>query len=175
MIAREYGFDSWRKLLLELSRRREDSDQIESADASERHLLTLEGSPLQCECVVRSNHNVATFIKELVLTLPDGVVLTDVPDFVRIQIPPYKMHYSEIDVDEEHRADWQKHDVFANRSVSKQPLSRMYHLANFPDENAILKCAIRIASPQPGSTHPAGKASSYLFNLKPGDKVMVAG
>jgi Na+-transporting NADH:ubiquinone oxidoreductase subunit F len=175
VIAREYGFESWRKLLLEVARLRDDSGQLVSAGASAEYELTLDGSPLQCECVVRSNHNVATFIKELVLTLPDGVVLADVPDSVRVQIPPYEMHYSDIDVDEQYRADWLKYDVFTHRSVSKEPLSRTYHLANFPDENAILKCAIRIASPPPGSTHPAGKASSYLFNLKPGDKVTVAG
>lgn len=175
VLAREYGFDSWRQLLLEVSRIRNGSDIKDATDYREGHLMATDGSPLQYECVVRSNHNVATFIKELILTLPDGVELGEIADSVSVEIPAHQMQYAEIDVDEEYRADWLKYDLFAHSSASAQPQSGTFHLANYPDENAVLKCTVRIASPPPGSSHPPGVASSYVFNLKPGDKVMVTG
>jgi Na+-transporting NADH:ubiquinone oxidoreductase subunit F len=175
VIAREYGFDSWRQILLEVSRLRDGGEPIEPEGSGLAQTWAPDGSPVQFECAVQSNHNVATFIKELVLTLPDGVVLSEILDSVRVLIPPHQMQYAEIEVDDEYRAEWFKYDLFAHRSTSTQPQSGTFHLANSPAENAMLKCTVRIASPPPGSNHPPGAVSSYVFSLKPGDKVLVTG
>lgn len=175
VIAREYGFDSWRQILLEVSRLRDGGEPVEPEGSGLAQTWAPDGSPVQFECAVQSNHNVATFIKELVLTLPDGVVLSEIPDSVRVLIPPHQMQYAEIEVDDEYRAEWLKYDLFAHRPTSTQPQSGTFHLANSPAENAMLKCTVRIASPPPGSNHPPGVASSYVFSLKPGDKVLVTG
>ncbi|MBV1914840.1 MAG: NADH:ubiquinone reductase (Na(+)-transporting) subunit F [Pseudomonadales bacterium] len=129
------------------------------------------------ECTVGSNDNVATFIKELVLVLPEGEdVDFRAGGYVQLEIPPYEMKYSEIDVDEEYRGDWDRFKVFENESVVTEPTIRAYSMANYPEEKGIIKFNIRVASPPPGTTGiPAGKMSSYLFKLKAGDKVNVFG
>ena len=129
------------------------------------------------ECTVGSNDNVATFIKELVLVLPEGEdVDFRAGGYVQLEIPPYEMKYSEIDVDDEYRGDWDRFKVFENVSVVTEPTIRAYSMANYPEEKGIIKFNIRVASPPPGTTGiPAGKMSSYLFKLKAGDKVNVFG
>ncbi|MBL4584953.1 MAG: NADH:ubiquinone reductase (Na(+)-transporting) subunit F [Pseudomonadales bacterium] len=129
------------------------------------------------ECVVGSNDNVATFIKELVLVLPEGEdVNFQAGGYVQLEIPAYEMKYSEIDVDDEYRGDWERFKVFENESVVTEPTIRAYSMANYPEEKGIIKFNIRVASPPPGTTGiPAGKMSSYLFKLKTGDKVNVFG
>ncbi len=128
-------------------------------------------------CTVGSNDNVATFIKELVLVLPEGQdVDFRAGGYVQLEIPAYEMKYSEIDVDEEYRGDWERFKVFENESVVTEPTIRAYSMANYPEEKGIIKFNIRVASPPPGTTGiPAGKMSSYLFKLKEGDKVNVFG
>ena len=129
------------------------------------------------ECTVGSNDNVATFIKELVLVLPEGEdVDFQAGGYVQLEIPPYEMKYTEIDVDDQYKGDWERFKVFENESKVSEPTIRAYSMANYPEEKGIIKFNIRIASPPPGTTGlPAGKMSSYLFKLKPGDKVNVFG
>jgi len=128
------------------------------------------------ECEVTSNENVATFIKELVLKLPEGEEVNfRAGGYVQFEIPPYEMKYTEIDVEEEYRGDWEKFGVFDNASKVDEVTIRAYSMANYPDEKGIMKFNIRVASPPPGTTFPAGKMSSYLFTLKPGDKVTIFG
>ncbi len=128
------------------------------------------------ECEVVSNHNVATFIKELYLKLPEGEEVDfKAGGFVQLEIPPYNMKYSEIDVEDEYHGDWDRFNVFGNYSKVDEPTIRAYSMANYPGEKGILKFNIRVASPPPGTDFPAGKMSSYIFNLKPGDKLTVFG
>ena len=128
------------------------------------------------ECEVIANDNVATFIKELNLRLPAGAeVAFRAGGYVQLEIPPYSMNYREIDVDPQYHGDWDRFKVWDNVSAVDETTIRAYSMANYPEEKGILKFNIRIASPPPGSPFPAGKMSSYLFKLKPGDKVTVFG
>lgn len=128
------------------------------------------------ECTVESNPNVATFIKELNLRLPEGAdVDFRAGGYVQLEIPPYEMQYKEIDVEAEYRGDWDRFKVWDNASKVDETTIRAYSMANYPEEKGILKFNIRVASPPPGSDFPAGKMSSYVFNLKPGDKLTVFG
>jgi Na+-transporting NADH:ubiquinone oxidoreductase subunit F len=128
------------------------------------------------DCEVISNHNVATFIKELELKLPAGEdVDFKAGGFVQLEIPPYEMDYREILVEDEYHADWDRFDVWKYHSRVTEPTIRAYSMANYPEEKGILKFNIRIASPPPGTDFPPGKMSSYVFNLKPGDNLTVFG
>lgn len=128
------------------------------------------------DCEVISNDNVATFIKELNLKLPEGAdVDFQAGGYVQLEIPPYEMKYSEIDVDEEYHGDWDRFKVWDNYSKVDETTIRAYSMANYPEEKGILKFNIRVASPPPGMDVPAGKMSSYVFNLKPGDHLTVFG
>jgi len=128
------------------------------------------------ECEVISNDNVATFIKELNLKLPEGEdVNFRAGGYVQLEIPPYEMTYKEIDIDDEYHGDWDRFGVWNNHSKVGETTIRAYSMANYPEEKGILKFNIRIASPPPGMDVPAGKMSSYVFKLKPGDKITVFG
>ncbi len=128
------------------------------------------------ECEVISNNNVATFIKELVLKLPEGEEVDfKAGGFVQLEIPPYEMDYTEIDVDEEFRPDWDKFDIWKYKAKVTETTIRAYSMANYPDERGVLKFNIRIATPPPGTDYPPGAMSSYTFKLKPGDKLTVFG
>jgi Na+-transporting NADH:ubiquinone oxidoreductase subunit F len=128
------------------------------------------------DCEVISNHNVATFIKELELKLPAGEeVAFKAGGFVQLEIPPYEMDYREILVEDEYHGDWDRFDVWKYHSRVTEPTIRAYSMANYPEEKGILKFNIRIASPPPGTDFPPGKMSSYVFNLKPGDNLTVFG
>ncbi len=128
------------------------------------------------ECKVISNHNVATFIKELVLELPAGEEVDfRAGGYVQFEIPPYHIHYKGMDIEEEYKADWEKFGVFDYESRVDEPTIRAYSMANYPEEKGIMKFNIRVASPPPGTDYPPGKMSSYLFTLKPGDKVTIFG
>ncbi len=130
------------------------------------------------ECTVESNENVATFIKELVLKLPEGAnVDFRAGGFVQLEIPPYAMSYEQdIDVQPEFREDWDKFKIWRYTSKVAEPTIRAYSMANYPEEKGVLKFNIRVATPPPGRDDvPAGKMSSYVFSLKPGDKVTVFG
>lgn len=128
-------------------------------------------------CKVLSNRNVATFIKELVLALPEG---EDVPfragGYVQIECPPHQVNFRDMLVEPPFNEDWDKFDLWRFRSTVDEPVVRAYSMANFPLEKGLLKFTIRIAFP-PGYSEslPPGKMSSWLFALKPGDEVTVSG
>jgi Na+-transporting NADH:ubiquinone oxidoreductase subunit F len=129
------------------------------------------------ECKVRSNDNVATFIKEPVLELPDGETLDfKAGGYIQIECPPHKLSYSTFDIDEKYRAEWERHDLLKLESDVKEPGLRAYSMANYPEENDIVILNVRIATPPPDAPDaPPGVMSSYIFNLKPGDSVTVSG
>ena len=129
------------------------------------------------ECTVESNPNVATFIKELTLRLPEGEnVDFKAGGYVQLECPPHVVKYSDFDVEEEYRGDWKRFGLYQYTSEVKEPLIRAYSMANYPEEQGVVKFNIRIASPPPGSSDiPPGKMSSYVFNLKTGDKISVYG
>lgn len=129
------------------------------------------------ETTVVSNDNVATFIKELVLAIPEGESVDfRAGGYVQLEAPPHTVDYKTFDIPEEYRGDWDRFKVFDNVSTVKETVIRAYSMANYPEEKGIIKFNIRIASPPPGSEGiPPGEMSSWVFNLKPGDKVKVFG
>lgn len=131
----------------------------------------------QWECTVESNPNVATFIKELTLKLPEGEnVDFRAGGYVQLEVPPHHVKYKDFDIEEEYRGDWERFGFFNIESKVDEPVIRAYSMANYPEERGVVKFNIRIATPPPGSQGiPAGQMSSYVFNLKPGDKITVYG
>jgi len=128
------------------------------------------------ECEVVSNNNVATFIKELVLKLPEGEnVNFRAGGYVQLECPPYDVSFKDFAVEERFRGDWDKFDLWRYRSVVDETTIRAYSMANYPEERGLLKFNIRIATPPPKTDLPPGKMSSWVFALKPGDKVTVYG
>jgi len=131
----------------------------------------------QWECTVESNPNVATFIKELTLKLPEGEnVDFRAGGYVQLEAPPHHVKYSDFDIEDEYKGDWERFGFFDVESVVKEPVIRAYSMANYPEEKGVVKFNIRAATPPPGKLDlPAGQMSSWVFNLKPGDKVTVFG
>ncbi|QDU59719.1 Na(+)-translocating NADH-quinone reductase subunit F [Planctomycetes bacterium Pan216] len=131
------------------------------------------------ECTVRSNENVATFIKELVLDLPAGEILKfKAGGYIQIYIPPYKIDYAQFkdNVEEEYHEDWNRFDLWRFKASNDEEVFRAYSMANHPAEGNMVMLNVRIASPPPRNPDaPPGIASSYIFNLRPGDKVTVSG
>jgi len=130
------------------------------------------------ECTVRSNRSVATFIKELVLELPAGEVLEfQAGGYVQIDCPPHRLRYADFDIPDEYRDDWGRFGLFGLESATEAPVTRAYSMANYPAENDIVMLNVRIATPPPEAPEgtPTGVVSSYLFGLRPGDRVQVAG
>jgi Na+-transporting NADH:ubiquinone oxidoreductase subunit F len=129
------------------------------------------------ECTVRSNHNVATFIKELILELPTG---ESVPfragGYIQIEAPPHVVNYKDYDIEEEYRGDWDQFDQWRYVSEVPDAVTRAYSMANYPEEAGIIMLNVRIASPPPRTPDvPPGIMSSWMFNLKPGDKATISG
>jgi len=131
----------------------------------------------QWQCRVRSNHNVATFIKELVLELPENQELDfRAGGYIQIQAPPHLVEYKTMDIDEEYRADWDRLNLWRYRSEVREPVMRAYSMANYPDEKGIVMLNVRVSPPPPSAPEaPPGQMSSYIFNLKPGDQVVISG
>ena len=130
------------------------------------------------ECTVRSNNNVATFIKELVLELPVGEdVGFKSGGFIQIEVPPHDLKYSDFDIEPEYHADWDKYNLWRFNSHVADPVIRAYSMANYPGEKGIIMLNVRVATPPPRAPEetPPGKVSSYIFNLKPDDKVTISG
>jgi len=128
------------------------------------------------ECTVEANPNVATFIKELTLRLPDGEdVDFRAGGYVQLEAPVHHVKYSDFDIEEEYRGDWERFDFFKYESIVDEPIIRAYSMANYPEEKGIVKFNIRVATPPPGTDLPPGQMSSYVFSLKPGDKIAVFG
>lgn len=130
------------------------------------------------DCTVVSNRNVATFIKELVLALPEGEELDfRAGGYIQIECPPHHLKYTDFDIDEKFRADWDRFKLWRYESHVKKTESRAYSMASFPLEKTVIKLNVRIATPPPGADDsiPPGVMSSFIFNLKPGDHAMVSG
>lgn len=128
-------------------------------------------------CRVRSNENVATFIKELVLE-PEEVCPYEAGGYVQLVVPAHTARYSDFDVPERFRGEWERLGLFKLVSSvgAGDDVQRAYSVASYPEEQGILTLNIRIALPPPDAPDaPPGKASSYAFMLKPGDPVTVAG
>lgn len=131
----------------------------------------------QWKCRVRSNRNVATFIKELVLELPAG---DEVPfragGYIQIECDPHTVRYSDFDIDSEYRPDWDKYNMWRYVSKVNEKVTRGYSMANYPGEQGIIMLNVRIATPPFNKPKaPPGMMSSYIFNLKPGDEVTISG
>jgi Na+-transporting NADH:ubiquinone oxidoreductase subunit F len=128
-------------------------------------------------CRVKSNRNVATFIKELVLELPEGeAVPFRAGGYIQIECPPHEVKYSEFEIEEEYRGDWDTYNMWQFVSKVDEPVSRAYSMANYPGEEGLIILNVRIASPPPNMPNvPPGKMSSYIFSLKPGDEVTISG
>jgi Na+-transporting NADH:ubiquinone oxidoreductase subunit F len=130
------------------------------------------------KCAVRSNHNVATFIKELVLELAEGQEVDFKPGgYIQLEAPPHKLQYKSFDIEEPYRLDWDKFNIWRYESVVTAPVYRAYSMANYPGETGIVMLNVRIATPPPRAPEgtPPGKVSSYIFHLKPGDPVTISG
>ncbi|MBR6416182.1 MAG: NADH:ubiquinone reductase (Na(+)-transporting) subunit F [Bacteroidales bacterium] len=138
------------------------------------------------ECEVISNKNVATFIKEFTVRLPEGENIEfKSGEYIQIDIPEYDADFSTIDVDPEYRGDWEKYGFFGLKYKNTVPTIRAYSMASYPAEKNIIKLNVRIATPpfdrsQPRGVFkmlpvPPGVASTYVFTRKPGDKVTISG
>ena len=128
------------------------------------------------ETTVRSNHNVATFIKELVLELPKGEAVNfRAGGYIQIEAPAYHAKFADFKIEERFRDEWDKYNLWKLESVVNEPSIRAYSMANYPEESDIIMLNVRIATPPPGKDLPPGVMSSYIFNLKPGDKVTISG
>ena len=132
----------------------------------------------QWRCRVRSNANVATFIKELLLELPAG---ESVPfragGYIQIEAPPGTVKYADFDIDDQYRADWDNFNLWRYVSTVEEPVTRAYSMANYPEERGVILLNVRVASPPPRCPEgtPPGKMSSYIFSLRPGDEVTISG
>lgn len=130
------------------------------------------------ECTVRSNHNVATFIKELVVELPKGETIDfRAGGYIQIECPPYEINFTDFDVEDEYKPDWDKYNLWRYKATNKEVVPRAYSMASYPEEKDIIMLNVRIATPPPNASNdvPPGIVSTYIFNLKPGDKVMISG
>lgn len=127
------------------------------------------------QCKVISNDNKATFIKELLLELPEGEdVRFKAGGYIQIEAPAHVVKYADFDIPEKYRGDWDKYGLFDIVSTVNEEVLRAYSMANYPDEKGRIMLNVRIATP-PSANVPAGKMSSYIFNLKAGDTVTISG
>lgn len=129
------------------------------------------------DCTVKSNDNVSTFIKELILELPPGQhVPFAAGGYIVVEAPPHTAAYKDFDIEEQYRGDWDEYDMWRYVSEVKEPVTRAYSMANYPAETGIIKLNVRIASPPPEAPNaPPGKVSSYIFNCKPEDRMRISG
>ena len=138
------------------------------------------------ECEVISNKNVATFIKEFTVRLPEGENIEfKSGEYIQIDIPEYDVNFADMDVDDIYRGDWEKYGFFDLKYKNTVPTVRAYSMASYPAEKNVIKLNVRIATPpfdrsQPRGVFkmlpvPPGIASTYVFSRKPGDKVMISG
>ncbi len=129
------------------------------------------------ECTVRSNRCVATFIKELILQMPvDKQINFRAGGYILLEAPPYSVSYNDFNIDDKYRSTWDQFNLWQYRSKSDAAVTRAYSMANYPDEKEIIMLNVRIASPPPQQSEvPSGIVSSFIYNLKPGDKVDIYG
>ncbi|MDR1562737.1 MAG: NADH:ubiquinone reductase (Na(+)-transporting) subunit F [Dysgonamonadaceae bacterium] len=134
------------------------------------------------ECTVVSNRNVSTYIKEFIVSLPEGEHMNFLPgSYAQINIPKYEISFREYEVEDRFRAEWDKNRMWDLKSVNTEHTIRAYSMANYPAEGDRIMLNVRIATPPfdraSGAFQkvPPGIASSYIFSLKPGDKVIMSG
>ncbi|MBQ9638390.1 MAG: NADH:ubiquinone reductase (Na(+)-transporting) subunit F [Bacteroidales bacterium] len=137
------------------------------------------------ECTVISNRNVATFIKEFKVQLPEGAHMDFLPgSYAQIKIPAFRINYADYDrelIGEEYLPSWEKFKMFDLKCVNTEPTIRAYSMANYPAEGNVFMLTVRIATPPFKADRSGfqninpGIASSYIFSLKPGDKVVMSG
>ncbi|MBQ0024783.1 MAG: NADH:ubiquinone reductase (Na(+)-transporting) subunit F [Bacteroidales bacterium] len=161
--------------------------QVKVKDNLKIHVPDSVLSVKKLECEVISNDNVATFIKEFTVKLPEGENLEfKSGEYIQIDIPAYELDFKDIDVAPEYRADWEKYGFFNLHSSNPVATIRAYSMASYPGEKGIIKLNVRIATPPFDKSVPRemgpkllpvnpGIASSYVFTRKPGDKVMISG
>lgn len=127
------------------------------------------------QCEVVSNNNQATFIKELLLKVPEGEeVHFKAGGYIQIEAPAHEVKYADFDIPDQYRDDWERFDLFSLVSKVDEDVLRAYSMANYPDEKGTIMLNVRIATP-PTNDLPPGQMSSYIFNLKAGDKVTISG
>ena len=132
----------------------------------------------EVEARVVSNRSIATFMRELVLALPEGEVFPfRAGSFIQLTCPPYCVRYSDLEVDPEYREEWGRLDLWRHIASTDRPTTRAYSLANHADEDCDLMLVVRLATPPPGADEsvPPGIVSSYIFGLRPGDAVSIEG
>lgn len=129
------------------------------------------------ECTVESNENVATFIKDLTLRLPEGLDMDfRAGGYIQIDIPEFEnLPYSDFIIEDEFKEDWDNYNLFKLTCSNDEETFRAYSMANYPEEKGMIKLNVRVATPPPGKDVNPGIGSSYIFNLKPGDKVTISG
>ena len=130
------------------------------------------------DCTVISNRNVASFIKEFVVRLPEGEEMDfQAGGYIQIECPPHDVCYKDFDIDERFRPEWDRYNLWRYESHVTETTSRAYSMANFPLERGLVKLNVRIATPPPGAGDkvPPGIVSSWIFSRKPGDQVTIAG
>ncbi|MCA9408716.1 MAG: NADH:ubiquinone reductase (Na(+)-transporting) subunit F [Candidatus Omnitrophica bacterium] len=129
------------------------------------------------DCTVKSNNNVATFIKELVIQLPKDKKLDfQAGGYIQIDIPPYNVNFKDFQIEKKYHPDWDKYNLWDLKASNDEEIFRAYSMACHPAEEGIVMLNVRIATPPPRDMSlPPGKASSYIFNLTPGDKVTISG
>jgi len=128
-------------------------------------------------CQVAKTRNVSTLIREIVLTLPPGEVMEfRAGAFVELSCPPYRLDFSDFDIEAEYRDVWDQHKLWNLSAATDSPVTRAYSMANHPAEKGVVILNIRIALPPPGEVKaPPGLVSSWLFSLKAGDEVTLRG
>ena len=161
--------------------------QVKVKDNLSIHVAESALSVKKLECEVISNKNVATFIKEFTVKLPEGENLEfKSGEYIQIDIPAYHLYFKDIEVEPEYRGDWEKYGFFNLESINPEATIRAYSMASYPGEKGIIKLNVRIATPPFDRSVPRelgpkllpvnpGIASSYVFTRKPGDKVMISG
>ena len=130
------------------------------------------------ECTVVSNRNVASFIKELVLKLPEGEEMDfQAGGYIQIECPPHDLAYKDFNIDDQFHDEWDRYNLWRYESHVAAGTYRAYSMANFPLEKGLVKLNVRIATPPPGASDkiPPGILSSFVFGLKPGDKATISG
>ncbi len=128
------------------------------------------------EGTVISNDNVATFIKELIVQLPDGMELPyRAGGYIQIDIPEYDISFKDFDIEDQYRNAWDQFKLWDLHHANTEPCFRAYSMASYPAEGSKIMLNVRIATPPPNMDVPPGVASTYIFGLKPGDKVVMSG
>jgi len=134
------------------------------------------------ECEVISNKNVATFIKEFIVKLPDGESLDfDPGGYIQIDVPKYESTFRDFIIEEQFKGDWEQYKMWDLKVKNNEETFRAYSMANYPAEKNLIKLNIRIATPPWDNVRkqymnvPPGLCSTYLFSRKPGDKVVISG